>query len=354
MFAQVREDPSVDVALVDPGSDDHVVVVTSGGCTALAMLAAGAGRITAVDVNAAQNDLAEAVAAALAVFDHATMLRFVGASAATATERLGLYARIRPVLTAEARRRWDGRRRLLARGLIHAGLTERAAVPLAFAVGHLVQRPSTVAALLGAGDLSTQQDVFDRRWDNRRWRAVFALTLNRFTCRPLYRGFFDNVDQARFSDVFRSGVDHALRDVPIAENWYLHDLFEGGFRPNCLPPHLRADAQATIAANRDRMGLVDGSVAGLLRSLPDGDVNGICLSNVGEWLAPPDFVALLEEVVRVAAPGAVVLFRNFVPRDEPIPPALQDSLQAVVPSPSGEVMDRSLVRYQTVVCQVRK
>lgn len=194
VFAQVREDPCVDVAFLDPGEDDHVVVVTSGGCTALAMLAAGARRVTAVDSNHAQNDLADALTAALTVLDHTTMVRFVGATAASATERLDLYARIRPLLTDQARRRWDRHRCLIAGGLIHAGLTERAAVPLVFAIRHLIQRPSTVSALLAAGDLATQQDLFARRWDNRRWRAMFALTLNRFTCRPLYKGFFDNVD----------------------------------------------------------------------------------------------------------------------------------------------------------------
>jgi len=352
VFSQVREDPSVDVALVGPGPDDHVVVVTSGGCTGLAMLAAGAGRVTAVDRNSAQNDLADAIAAALTAFDHAAMLRFVGAGPAPAGERLARYAEIRPLLTEEARRRWDNDGRLVAGGLVHAGLTERAAVPIAFAIRHLVQRPSTVDALLAAGDLRAQADVFDRRWDNRRWRAMFALTLNRFTCQPLYKGFFDNVDQARFSEVFRSGIDHALRDVPVADNWYLHDLFEGRFRDDCLPPHLGVEAQATIAANRDRLTLVDGSVAALLRSLPDGEVNGFCLSNVGEWLAPDEFVALLREVVRAGAPGAVVVFRNFIPRDRPIPPVLSGLLEPLAPERRPVVTDRSLVRYQTVVSQV--
>lgn len=134
----------------------------------------------------------------------------------------------------------------------------------------------------------------------------------------------------------------------------MHDLFEGGFRENCLPPHLRIDAQAVIAANRDTLNLVDGSVAALLRCLPDNEVHGFCLSNVGEWLATDDFVALLREVIRVAAPGAVVVFRNFVPRDQPIPPVLGDLLRPVAPERLAALTDRSLVRYQTVVSSVCK
>ncbi|MDQ6726389.1 MAG: BtaA family protein [Actinomycetota bacterium] len=354
VFSQVREDPSVDVAHVRPGGDDHVVVVTSAGCTALGMLAAGAGRVTAVDSNHAQNDLADAITAALTAFDHPTMLRFVGAGVATGAERRAHYRELRPLLTEAARTRWDAHPRLIARGLVHAGLTEQASVPIVALIRHAVQRPSTVAALLAADDPLTQRDVFDRDWDNRRWRAMFAVALNRYTCRPLYRGFFDNVDATKFSEAFRGGIDHALRGVPIAENWYVHDLFEGHYRAECLPPHLRIAAQATIAANRHRMRLVDGSVGALLRTLPDGDVNGFCLSNVGEWLPAEQFAALLREVVRTAAPDAIVVFRNFVPRDDVIPRALRDALRPVAPGNLAVVTDRSLVRYQTVVSRVVK
>ena len=58
-FAQVREDPLLELAALRPAAGEHVVVVSSGGCTALSLLAAGAGRVTAVDLNATQNHLVE-------------------------------------------------------------------------------------------------------------------------------------------------------------------------------------------------------------------------------------------------------------------------------------------------------
>jgi len=350
-FAQVREAPSVDDAAIRPAQRRHVLAVTSGGCTALAMLGAGAHRVTAVDSNPVQNDLADLVAAALTGLDHTDMLRFIGGAPAPASERRRLYSRLRPLLTEDARRRWDSHGRTIARGAVHAGLTERAAALLAFTVRHIVTRPATVEALLSAADPVAQQRVFDQRWNTRRWRLLFRVAVNRFTCRPLYRTFFDNVDADRFAEVFRCGVEHVLRDVPVAENWYLHDLFEGAFRPDALPPHLHASAQANIRANRDGLRLVDGSLLALLHALPDGDVDGFSLSNVGEWLAPDEFERLLHEVVRVAAPGATIVFRHFIARDDPVPAALAGVLR---PGDDATVVDRSLVRYQTVVLQVHK
>jgi S-adenosylmethionine-diacylglycerol 3-amino-3-carboxypropyl transferase len=280
------------------------------------------------------------------------MLRFIGAAPAPAGERRQLYAQVRPLLTADARCRWDGHRRLIARGAIHAGLTERATALLILAIRHIVQRPATVDALLAADDPISQREVFDQRWNTWRWRLLFRVALNRVTCRPLYRTFFDNVDAGRFPDVFRAGVEHALRDVPVAENWYVHDLFEGAFRADALPPHLQPSAQDTIRANRDGLRLVDGSLLALLHTLPDGDVDGFSLSNVGEWLTPDEFENLLHEVVRVAAQGAIVVFRNFIPRDDPVPARLARVLRVVNRGSDTTVVDRSLVRYQTVIAQV--
>ena len=41
-FAQVREDPRLEIDALGPLQDAKVVVVSSGGCTALSLLAAGA------------------------------------------------------------------------------------------------------------------------------------------------------------------------------------------------------------------------------------------------------------------------------------------------------------------------
>src|SRR5579885_1984943 len=64
-FAQVREDPRLELEVLDPRADDSIVVVGSGGCTALSLLAAGAGQVTAVDVNRTQNHLIELKLAAV-------------------------------------------------------------------------------------------------------------------------------------------------------------------------------------------------------------------------------------------------------------------------------------------------
>ena len=46
-FAQVREDPRLEIEALEPSADDSIVVVGCGGWTALSMLAAGGGQVLA-------------------------------------------------------------------------------------------------------------------------------------------------------------------------------------------------------------------------------------------------------------------------------------------------------------------
>src|SRR5689334_23837152 len=106
-FAQVREDPCLELEGLAVGPDDAVVVVGSGGCTALSLLAAGAGRVTAVDMNRTQNHLIELKLAAIAVLSRIETLSFLGATGGTPIERIDAYAALRPWLTPKACAYWD-------------------------------------------------------------------------------------------------------------------------------------------------------------------------------------------------------------------------------------------------------
>jgi S-adenosylmethionine-diacylglycerol 3-amino-3-carboxypropyl transferase len=80
-------------------------------------------------------------------------------------------------------------------------------------------------------------------------------------------------------------------------------------------------------------------------------VNCIALSNVAEWMTPPEVQALFEAVERVAAPGARIVFRNFVGWTE-----LPASCSRLVEDPAfGAALiwrDRSVVQPRIVVCRV--
>src|SRR5215472_13979954 len=77
-FAQVREDPALEIEALRVGPTETAVVVSSGGCTALSLLASSAGKVVSVDLNRSQNHLVELKVAAVRGLDREASVGFLG------------------------------------------------------------------------------------------------------------------------------------------------------------------------------------------------------------------------------------------------------------------------------------
>ena len=355
-FAQVREDPRAEIAALDPAPNDSLVVVGSGGCTALSLVAAGAGQVTAVDVNRTQNHLVELKLAAVSSLSRDDTLAFLGATDAPARDRLETYVRVRPLLSVAARSYWDARLPQVDAGVLGAGVTERFIRALVAAMRVLVRPGSRLERILACESIGEQRALFAREWNTRRWRLFFALLLNRRVFRRTYdAAFFAHLQQPSFAEHFRRCAEYALTELPVRDNYFLHHMITGRYpagEPDGVPPYLTTSGHAAVAEQRERLTLVDGSMTDYLRILPDGAVTGFSLSNICEWLAPDDIDALFAEIVRVAAPGATLCFRNFVGWTE-VPPRFRKIIRE--DRALGDELtkrDRSVVARRIAVCRV--
>ena len=355
-FAQVREDPCAEITALEPSAGDSLVVVGSGGCTALSLIAAGAGQVTAVDVNRAQNHLIELKLAAVSTLARDEALAFLGATEAIARNRLDTYVRLRPLLTTAARSHWDARPALVDAGVLGAGVTERFIRMLVSAMRVLVHPRSRLERMLACQSIEEQRALFAREWNTRRWRLFFALLLNRRVFRRTYdAAFFAHLEQPTFAEHFRRCAEHALTDLPVRDNYFLHHMITGRYptrAPEGVPPYLTTEGHAEVAEGRERLTLVDGSMTDYLRILPDASVTGFSLSNICEWLAPNAIDELFAEIVRVATPGATLCFRNFVGWTE-VPPQFRSVVRE--DRALGDELtkqDRSVVARRIAVCRI--
>lgn len=355
-FAQVREDPRVEIEALAVRPSESVVVVSSGGCTALSLLAAGAGRVVAVDLNAAQNHLVELKAAALAELEAGEAVAFLGGWPATSSSRLSTYEALRGRLSPFAAAYWDNRLSNVAGGVLHAGVSERFIAVIVAVVRLAVHRPSRIRRLLACRSLDAQRTLYGQEWNNRRWRLLFRVLLNRAVFRRTYDpGFFHFVENPSFARHFHRLMEHVLCDVAIADNYFVHDMLTGAYpsdRPDGLPPYLQPDGAAAAGAAGERLTLVDGSYVAYLRTCPDASVDAFALSNICEWLDPDQTDELLGEIVRTAAPGARLVFRNFVGWTE-VPPRWRQVI--VEDRARGEELvagDRSGVQRRVAVCRI--
>jgi S-adenosylmethionine-diacylglycerol 3-amino-3-carboxypropyl transferase len=356
-YAQVREDPRLEIEALAPGPDDCIVIVGSGGCTALSLLTAGVGHITAVDVNRTQNHLVELKVAALTVLSRAESLAFLGATPGSARARLAAYKRLRAGLTQPALAYWDAHGLGIADGVLNAGVTERFIRTVVRMLRVAVHPRARIERMLASDTLNVQRSLFESEWNTARWRAFFHLLLNRAVFRRAYDpAFFAHLERPSFAVHFRSQAEHALTELSVRDNYFLHHMLTGQYPADAdggLPPYLSTEACASVATSRERLTLVDGTITDHLRSLPAGSVTGFGISNICEWIEPRDVDLLFAEIVRTAAPNATLCFRNFVGWTE-VPPRFQHVITE--DRVRGETMmrrDRSVVQRRFALCRVR-
>lgn len=353
-FAQVREDPELEILALAVGADQTAVVVGSGGCTVLSLLAAGAGRIVAVDVNPAQNHVLELKLAAVTGLSRGRAVRFLGGWPMPATARLAAYRRIRDRLTTEARGYWDARPRAVARGVLEAGKTERYLRASARLL-RLIHPRGRIERLLACASVEEQRGLYEGEWNNRRWRALFVLVGGKAALKRVYRpDFFRHAGEARYAGHFRERLEHTLTRIPVAGNYFLHQLLTGRYPadPEALPRYLACPGGLDGATERLR--IVDGGFAGCLATMPDCSVDAFALSNICEWMPPAEVDALFAEIHRTARPGARVVFRNFVGWTE-VPERWRGSIPE--DRVAGEALmtgDRSLFQRRIAPCVVLK
>jgi S-adenosylmethionine-diacylglycerol 3-amino-3-carboxypropyl transferase len=357
-FAQVREDPLLEMEALSPLADARVVVVSSGGCTAFSLLAAGAKEVVAVDLNSTQNHLVELKVVALRRLVTPELMSFLGVAPGTARRRSRTYAVLRPYLSDETVKYWDRNESLIGRGVLNCGVSERFISAVVAVVKLAIHDKRRIDQLLSLQSLEEQKEFFAREWNTWRWKLLFPLLLNRWTFNRTYDpGFFREVENPSFAAHFRGLIEHALREVPVRTNYFLHQMLSGAYPahvPGGVPPYLDPTRREYVRSRLDRLELVDGGYAEYLATCEDNSVDALALSNICEWLDQGGIDDLFRQVVRVARPGARVCFRNFVGHTS-IPERFRSTL---VEDPArGEeaiARDRSCLQSRLVICKVAK
>lgn len=321
VYPQIWEDPVVDIEAMELAPHHHVVAIASGGCNVLSYLAAGAGRVTAVDLNRAHVALLRLKLAGLAglpAWDD--FYSFFGdADEADNTE---LYRRhIAPRLDAVSRRYWEGRggtgrRRIDAfrRGFYRHGLLGRF-----IGAGHLVARLHgvDVSRLLEARSLADQRRIFDTeiaplfdrkaiRWITDRRASLFGLGIPPAQYEALAGG-------ARMSDVLRERLRRLACGFPLRDNYFAWQAFGRAYAPSTsgpLPPYLEERNFRVLRDAGTRTTVERRSVTDALAAMPRASVDRVVLLDAQDWMTDAQLNALWRAVTVAAAPGARVICRT--------------------------------------------
>ena len=295
------------------------VSIGSAGDNSFALLAAGAERVTVVEMNPAQIACIELRRSAYLTLEHSEFLELIGSR--PSSRRADWYAACRPNLTESVRGFWDGKPGEVARGIGGCGKFERYFEMFRGRVLPLAHPKRRVLDLLEKRDQQGRLRFYEEVWNNRRWRWIFQLFFSRTVMGALGRDpeFFKYVDGS-VADRILSRTRHALAALDPSENPYLHWILTG-MHGESLPGALEEGNFGNIRAalQADRLEVVEASLEALLRAHPPRKYDAFNLSDIFEYMSPANTEALLGKIADASNPGARLAYWNMLaPRSRPM------------------------------------
>jgi S-adenosylmethionine-diacylglycerol 3-amino-3-carboxypropyl transferase len=340
VYAQIWEDPDVDMEALQITPDSHVVTIASGGCNVLSYLTANPRKITAVDLNTAHialNKLKQQ--AALHLPDHAAFHSFF--ARADRPENVEAYKRhVRPYLDESSRRYWEsrdlvGRRRING---FKTGFYKKGLLGNLIGFVHLMARAYRIdpTEILQAKSREEQRRIFEEKFapffDKKflRWLVDQPAALFGFGIPPVQYDLLKADDRQGITGALKSRLEKLACDFDLKDNYFAWQAFGRGYGegPNApLPPYLKAENYKDVVERADRVEIRHENMADYLESMPAQSLDRYILLDAQDWMTDAQLTRIWTEITRTAKPGARVLYRTAAIPDVVkghIPDALMD------------------------------
>ncbi len=312
-FGLSQEDERSESRALALGDDDRVLCVASAGDMPLSLLALGAKHVTGVDIDAGQLHLCYLKVAAVATLERKQALGFLGFLPASEDQRLAAFVKVIDHLPDASRRFWSEQRDAILGGAIWAGRYERYVRRLVTMVRPFVG--GKIAGLFTCSSLAEQDDYFARTFDRAWLRLIFTVAFHPrvFARRGMderslrQRDREQSVGEQYFAQFRNLCTANLARDN---HHLQLH-LLGRVVSDEVAPAYLTPDGFATARAALDRLELVHEDLRAHLQGCAIGSYDKVHLSNVPDWLAQPEFDAVMAAVVERLSPGARVVWRSL-------------------------------------------
>lgn len=321
VYAQIWEDPVVDMEALEIGPGHRLVTIASGGCNALSYLVADPAEVTAVDLNPAHVALGKLKIAGVRHLPDYENLRQFFVEAASRGNVAVYRELLRDRLDESAQRYWEGRD-LIGRRRIDgfaSGIYKRGLLGGFIGAAHLIARlyGRNPREILAAGSLAEQRRVFEERFaplfDRKliRWLTSQPASLFGLGIPPAQ---FDALAGGeRMAAVLRQRLEKLACDFAVNDNYFAWQAFSRGYArsPDApLPPWLHQANYPVLRERIDRLTVRHASMTEHLAGEAGASLDRYVLLDAQDWMDDAQLTALWSEITRTARPGARVLFRT--------------------------------------------
>ncbi|MEM8695131.1 MAG: DUF3419 family protein [Pseudomonadota bacterium] len=323
VYAQIWEDPVVDLEALALRPDSRLVTIASGGCNVLSYLTDNPERITALDLNPAHVALNRLkVAAAAHLPDYESFYRFF--ACADDKNNIAAYRdHVRPHLDETTRCYWErrdllGRRRIggFAKNFYRRGLLGRF-----ITAAHLVAKLYGVDPrdMLAAKTPEEQRALFEERlsplFDRKfvRWLTDQPASLFGLGIPPAQYVALVGDDPGGMANVLRRRLEKLACDFEFSDNYFAWQAFGRSYDRRVdapLPPYLQEAHYADIVGRVDRVDVYHANFTEYLAGEPAASLDRYVLLDAQDWMDDEQLTSLWLEITRTARTGARVLFRT--------------------------------------------
>ncbi|GIX20702.1 MAG: S-adenosylmethionine--diacylglycerol 3-amino-3-carboxypropyl transferase [Erythrobacter sp.] len=322
VYAQIWEDPVVDMDGLAITPESRVMCIASGSCNALSYLTAGPASVTAVDLNRAHVALGRLKIAAIRHLpNYERFHRFF--AQADHKENAEVYrTMIAPHLDAESRAYWEardirGRRRIsyFTKGLYKQGLLGNF-IGLAHVFARLYK--IDLGKLLAAETLEEQRAVFERElapvFEKRfiRWLTDQPASLFGLGIPPAQ--FAHLAGDERMAEVLRRRLEKLACDFAVKDNYFAWQAFGRGYsraEGAPLPPYLQRANWEAMRARIDRIAVTRANMVDWIGAREEpASIDRFVLLDAQDWMNNAQLDQLWSRITRASRPGARVLFRT--------------------------------------------
>lgn len=321
VYAQIWEDPVVDMEGLALQPDSRLMCIASGSCNALSYLTANPAQVTAVDLNRAHVALGRLKIAAIRHLpSYERFHRFFGH--ADHKENAEVYrTMIAPHLDAESRAYWEardisGRRRIshFTRGIYRQGLLGNF-IGLAHVSAKLYK--IDLGRLLAAETLEEQRAVFEQElapvFEKRfiRWLTDQPASLFGLGIPPAQ--FEHLAGDERMAAVLRRRLEKLACDFAVKDNYFAWQAFGRGYEragDAALPPYLQRTNWDAMRERIDRLEVTRANMVDWIGARAPASMDRFVLLDAQDWMNNQQLDGLWSRITRASRPGARVLFRT--------------------------------------------
>jgi S-adenosylmethionine-diacylglycerol 3-amino-3-carboxypropyl transferase len=321
VYAQIWEDPVVDMEGLAIEPDSRVMCIASGSCNALSYLTANPAEIIAVDLNKAHVALGQLKITAIKHLPNYERFHRFFAHADHQENKAVYKEMIAPHLDAESRGYWEkrditGRKRI---SYFTKGLYRRGLLGNFIGLAHLFAKLYKVdlTKLLKAETLEEQRAVFETElapvFDKKFVRWVTDQPASLFGLGIPPAQFDELAGDERMAEVLRRRLEKLACNFEIKDNYFAWQAFGRAYDRKAdapLPPYLQ---RVNWEAMRERIGRLDVVRANMVNWIggqPEASLDRYVLLDAQDWMNDAQLNDLWSRITHTAKPGARVLFRT--------------------------------------------